>query len=65
VQNLLSLGLWDTLRSIFIALLVVIGVFDLVRTSIINCWSTCQHASRNEAGLQRLSVAAIIFDIVN
>ena len=33
VQNLLSLGIWSTLRSIFIALLVVVGVFDLVRLS--------------------------------
>jgi hypothetical protein len=30
VQNLISIGLWSTLRSIFIALLVIVGVFDLV-----------------------------------
>ena len=35
MQNLLSLGLWDTLRSIFIALLVVVGIFDLVRLSCV------------------------------
>jgi hypothetical protein len=31
VQNLLSISLWSTLRSIFIALLAIVGVFDLVR----------------------------------
>lgn len=49
VQNLLSLGLWSTLRSIFIALLVVVGVFDLVSVSI-----------PAEETLQHLSLAAII-----
>lgn len=29
-QNLLSIGLWSTLRGIFIALLVTVGIFDLV-----------------------------------